>query len=222
MKKTFAIILALVLALAMSVSVCASPGCFVSSPSGNPAPTIIGYEPLSPDCDMELIITAYNNRDTLPDNLRELIEKAYDDIANADDLTDLWDDLAALAKDKNVPGEHLSVSDLFNIRGEGCNDHNDHEGFKVALDANTLENFFALMQQDANGNWSIVPGAYINANGELVFHLKDVPANLAIVVNTQNSSPVTNDSTDIYVYGALMLASALAIVLLVVKSKKYA
>ena len=222
MKKTFAIILALVLALAMSVSVCASPGCFVSSPSGNPAPTIIGYEPLSPECEMELIITAYNNRDTLPDNLRELIEKAYDDIANADDLTDLWDDLAALAKDKNVSGDQLAVSDLFNIHGEGCTDHDAHGGFKVTLDANTLENFFALMQQDQNGNWTMVNGAYINEKGELVFNLKDVPANLAIVVKTDHLSPEMGDSTDIYVYGALMLASALAIVLLVVKSKKYA
>ena len=75
----------------------------------------------------------------------------------------------------------------------------------------------------STSNNGVMDGArYIYANGELVFHLKDVPANLAIVVNTQNSSPVTNDSTDIYVYGALMLASALAIVLLVVKSKKYA
>lgn len=222
MKKLFTMLLALTLVLALSVSVCASPGSFVSSPSGNPSPIIIGFDPLSPDCDAELIVTAYKDRDKLPDAERALIEQAYGEIAGSSDLTELWDDLADLADEKDVPGSKLAVSDLFNIRSEGCDDHDGHKGFKVTLDADTLDNFFALMQQDENGNWSMVDGAYINDKGELVFNLAKVPTNLAIVVNTENGSPVTTDNADIYVYGALMLVSALAVVLLVVKSKKYA
>lgn len=222
MKKVFSMILALALALIMCVSVCASPGGFVSSPSGNMAPTIIDYEPLSPDCTMQLIITAYKNRDTLPEDERARIEKAYDDIANTNDLTELWKELADLAKENKVSGSQLAVSDLFHVHGEGCEEHEHHKGFKITLDAATLENFFALMKMDENGNWSMVEGAYINDKGQLVFNLADIPADLAIVVKTDHISPEMGENIDIYVYGALMLMSALAIVLLVVKSKKYA
>lgn len=222
MKKALIIILAMTLALVMNVSVYAAPKGFVSSPSGNSAPTIIGSEPDSPDCSMELFITPYGDRDDLPDDERERIEEAYADIAGTSDLTDLWEELAALAKEKNVSTAYLAVSDLFHVHGEGCDDHDGHKGFSIQLDADTLNHFFALMQMDANGNWSMVNGAYINAKGELVFHLSDVPATLAIVVNTADMSPQTGDANAIFVYGALMLLSALAIVTLVVKSKKYA
>lgn len=222
MKKVFSMVLALALALIMCVSVCAAPGGFVSSPSGNGAPTIIAFEPLSPDCTMQLIVTAYKDRDTLPEDERARIEKAYDDIANATDLTELWKEVADLAKENKVSGSQLAVSDLFHVHGEGCDDHDGHNGFKVTLDAATLENYFALMQMDENGNWSMVEGAYINDKGQLVFTLIDEPVDLAIVVKTDHISPPMGENIDIYVYGALMLVSALAIVLLVVKSKKYA
>lgn len=226
MKRTFAIVLAMMLALMMSVSVYAAPGSFVSSPSGNAAPTIIDVVPDSPDCTMKIIITPYSERDKLPDDEREQVEKAYSDIAGASDLTELWKELAALAEENNITDPHLAVSDLFQIHGEGCDDHDGHKGFEITLDADTLSHFFALMQMDENGNWSKVDGAYINEDGHLVFHLTKMPVSMAIVVNSENVSPETsamaNLKNDMVIYGALMLVSALAIVVLVIKSKKYA
>lgn len=197
MKKIFAICLATLLVLGVSTSVFA--GGFVSSPSNNSAPAIISFDPANADCTAELVIVSYADRDRLPDEQREYFEKAYDSLKDSE-----W-----------------SVSDLFFVTSEGCDDHDGHKGFKIVLDADTLENFADLMWMDEDGNWHSVNGAHINSDGYLEFTLDNLDVPLAVVVNSA-TSPQTGDNNDIYVYGALMLASAAAVVVLVVKSKKYA
>ena len=120
MKKVFAMILAVVMVLTLSVSVCAAPGKFVQSPSHNSAPHLISVVKGSEDCTAELIITPYNERNKLPTELKTLLEKAYSEIASSDDLTKLNADLAALAATQKIAGVNLKVSDLFDIRYEGC------------------------------------------------------------------------------------------------------
>ena len=87
MKKVFSIVLAMVLTLALSVSVCAAPGQFVNSPSNNDAPTIISFERNNEECTGELIITPYNQRKTLPTDLKTLIEKAYNTVSASERAT---------------------------------------------------------------------------------------------------------------------------------------
>ena len=224
MKKAFAIVLAMVLMLTLSVSVCAAPGQFVKSPSNNSAPVLVSFERGSEDCTAELIITPYNERNKLPAELKTLIEKAYGEIASSDDLTDLNKDLKDLAAAQKIAGANLKVSDLFDIRYEGCTNHNEDHSFTIVLRADTLRRFVGLLHMNHNGEWELIDNAKVINNGEeLQFTVSDLSP-FAIVVDTSESgdSPVTGISNDIVIYGALMLISALAIVVLVANSKKRA
>lgn len=225
MKKAFTFVLAMMLTLVLSVSVCAAPGQFVNSPSGNNAPTLISVEKLNDDCTATLIITPYSERHTLPADLQTLIEKAYSEIAASKDLTTLNADLAALAASQKIAGANLKVSDLFDIRYEGCEDHDGSHTFNIVLGADTLHRFVGLLHMNLNGEWELIDNAKVVNNGEaLSFTISDMSP-FAIVVDTSaadGDSPQTYDGSDLYIYGALMLVSALAIVVLVVKSKKYA
>lgn len=224
MKKVFAMILAVVMVLTLSVSVCAAPGKFVQSPSHNSAPHLISVVKGSEDCTAELIITPYNERNKLPTELKTLIEKAYSEIASSDDLTKLNADLAALAATQKIAGVNLKVSDLFDIRYEGCTNHDETHSFTIVLGADTLRRFVGLLHMNLNGEWELIDNAKVINNGEaLSFTVSDFSP-FAIVVDTSESgdSPVTGISTDIVIYGALMLMSAMAIVVLVVSNKKRA
>lgn len=224
MKKAFAIVLAMMLMLTVSVSVCAAPGQFVKSPSNNSAPVLVSFERGSEDCTGELIITPYNERNKLPAELKTLIEKAYGEIASSNDLTDLNKDLKDLAAAQKIAGANLKVSDLFDIRYEGCTNHNENHSFTIVLRADTLRRFVGLLHMNHNGEWELIDNAKVINNGEeLQFTVTDLSP-FAIVVDTSESgdSPVTGISNDIVIYGALMLISALAIVVLVANSKKRA
>lgn len=225
MKKVLAMILAVVLTLALSITVCAAPGQFVNSPSNNGAPTLISVERGSEDCTGELIITPYIKRDTLPAELKTLIEKAYGQIASSTDLTALNADLAALAALQKIPGPNLKVSDLFDIRYEGCTEHGENHTFTIVLRASTLHRFVGLLHMNHSGEWELIKNAKVINNGEaLTFTVSDLSP-FAIVVDTTEAggdSPVTGSTHDMAIYGILMLVSAAAIVVLVVKSKKYA
>ncbi|MGN0691565.1 MAG: hypothetical protein ACI4K7_04360, partial [Oscillospiraceae bacterium] len=78
MKKVMAICLTLVMVMSLGIAAFAAPGSFISSPSMNKAPVLISYENESSDCTAKLILTAYADRKTLPENLCAMIEKAYD------------------------------------------------------------------------------------------------------------------------------------------------
>lgn len=199
MKKIFVVCLTILLVLGMSTSVFAAKGGFVSSPSGNDAPRIVSFEALDKDCDAELVIVPYGEKDTLPAKYRDLMEKAYADCQDAE----------------------CPISDLFFVTYKGCDDHDGHKGFKIVLDADTLDGFTKLSWLDEDGEWHTVEGAKINSDGYLEFTLERLNVPLAIVVNC-DKSPETGDNNNIYIYGILMLVSAAAVVVLAVKSKKYA
>lgn len=229
MKKIMTIGLAVMLVLCMSVSAFAEPGGFVSSPSGNAAPTVLGFTPNNEDCSADLKITPYSERDTLPAELKALLEKAYGDILNSEDLTKLCAALEKLAAEKGISGSDLAVSDLFMAYVTGCDKHDGHTGFDITLGADTLDKFVALLQLNANGEWELIQNASVSENGEeLSFTAERLSTPFAIVVNTADSStgaddgstPNTGDPDYGYLYIALMAGSALAITALVVKSKK--
>ncbi len=217
MKKALAIILMVLLTFNLSVMTFGKTGGFVSSPSGNRAPTVESFKPTNPDCDGKLVVTPYGERDKLPENLRVLLENAYKDISNSTDLTKLNVDLAKLAADKNISAGKLAVSDLFNISASGCDTHDDHYDFEIVLSAETLKKFVALLQLNSEGKWELVSGAtVINGGKSLKFTIKSMSP-LAIVVNTDTTvpdSPPTSDNWTIYVYGAVAIVSAAALVVI--------
>lgn len=225
MKKAFAVILAMVLMLTLSVSVCAAPGQFVNSPSNNGAPTLISVEKGNEDCTGELIITPYIERNTLPADLKTLIEKAYGEIAASKDLTELNADLAAVAALQKIAGPNLKVSDLFDVRYEGCDKHDETHTFNIVIGAKTLHRFVGLLHMNHDGEWELIKNAKVINNGEALSFTVSELSPFAIVVDTSEAggdSPVTGSAHEIAIYGILMLVSAAAVAVLVVKSKKYA
>lgn len=223
MKKVLAICLIMVMLVSMNVNVFAAPGAFVSSPSGNPVPRLISFDPSDDDCTAQLVITPYSNRDTLPTALNELIKKAYGEVAASTDLTKLNSDLAKLAADKNIKGTNLAVSDLFDIHVTGCDYHEEHVDFNITLEADTLKRFVGLLHMNKDGEWELVSNAEVVNNGKQLKFSVDSFSPFAIVVDTTadgTGGPQTGDNSMIHIYVTIMAVSAVAILVIVAKNRK--
>lgn len=222
MKKVMAICLTLVMVMSLGIAAFAAPGSFISSPSMNKAPVLISYENESSDCTAKLILTAYADRKTLPENLCAMIEKAYDMIVGTDDLSTLNSGVADLAKDAGVKVTALSVSDLFDLRYVDCSNHDLHGSFRIVIESETLENFVCLLHY-YNGEWSIVDIAKVTNNGKyLEFTAKEFSP-FAIVVKTDAENvtpPYTGDNSAIFICSVVMAISVTTIVVLLATSKK--
>lgn len=223
MKKVLAICLTMVMVVGMSVTVFAAPNGFVSSVSGNTAPSIVTFEPSDDDCTANLVITPYGDRSDLPDALRTIFEKAYNEIVNSNNLTELNAELAKIAANKKIDGKKLAVSDLFDIHVTGCDFHDGHVDFDVILDADTLSHFVALLHMNKNGEWELVADAEVVNNGEHLKFSVDSFSPFAVVVDTTDGNgdvPQTGDNGMVYIYAILMAVSAVALIVVLVKSKK--
>ncbi len=218
MKRVLAICLMIVMVVSISVTAFAAPNGFVNSPSGNKAPTVEETTPNNEDCTAEVVITPYSDKHELPEELRELVEEAYKDITEAEDLGDLVDELEKIAEEKNIDISKLSVSDLFNIHTEDCASHVGHT-FDVKLSADTLENFVGLIHLDKNGEWKMIDDAKI-VNGEHLLFTLDSEGPYAVVVDTTGNTPQTGDNSNVLPYIILMAASAVGFVVVLVISKK--
>ena len=222
MKKVMAICLTLVMVMSLGIVAFAAPGSFISSPSMNKAPILIGYENESSDCTAKLILTAYADRKTLPENLCAMIEKAYDMIVGTDDLSTLNSGVADLAKDAGVKVTALSVSDLFDLRYVDCSNHDLHGSFRIVIESEKLESFVCLLHY-YNGEWSIVDSAKVTNDGKyLEFTAKEFSP-FAIVVKTDAENvtpPYTGDNSAIFICSVVMAISVTTIVVLLATSKK--
>ncbi len=225
MKKVLAILLTVLMVTCLGMTALAA-GEFVSSPSNNPAPELVTGTPGSEDCDGKIVIIAFSDRDRLTPEERALLEKAYKDIANSDNLAKLNKDLAKIAKEFGIPEKNLAVSDLFNLSYKGCADHDEHGSYDIVIKADTFKNFVGLMYLSADG-WKMVDGAAVkDVNGE--YHLNFKAAEFgpyAVVVNSAvitDKNPHTGDTNSVYFFAVLMAVSALAVVVLVKKNKKQA
>lgn len=223
MKKLLAILLAMVMLLNVSVIAFAVTDGFVSSPSTKPAPEIVSFDPAADDCTAKLVITPYSEKEELPEVLETLLEKAKDTIANSKNLTELNDKLANVAKTKNIRGENLAVSDLFDIHVTGCDFHDGHVDFDIVLAADTLSHFVGLLHMSKEGVWELVEDAKVTNNGEHLEFSVESFSPFAIVVDTTETgttAPQTGDNSRIYLYVAIMAVSALAVVFIWKKLKK--
>lgn len=225
MKKLIVICLTFILAVSMSVSVFATTGGFVSSPSGNPAPELVEGKNESEDCKSELIIMAYGKRDRLSADARQKIEEAYSIIIGTEDLTSLNKDIGTIAKDLGVSASSLAVSDLFDISSTHCDDHANHGHFDITLKSDTLKNFVCLLHY-YNGEWSVVESAEVTHNGEHLEFDADEFSPFAIVVSSEEvvTPPAPNNTKKIIAITASVVAASLAVagivVFLVLKFRK--
>lgn len=220
MKKVLVICLTVVFMVSMTLTTFAATGSFVSSPSGNAAPGQVEFKPADEDCTATLVITPYSEKNELTTAIKTMMEKAYNDIKGTEDLTTLNATLAKLAKDLKIEGSDLAVSDLFDIHVTGCDYHDGHTDFDIVLSADSLKNFVALLHMNKNGEWEVVDGAKVIANGEHLSFSVDAFSPFAVVVNTAAKPSQTGDSNMTPVYAAIMAVSALALVVILVKSRK--
>ena len=188
MKKVLSVVLALMLCLALTLSVSAAPNNFVSSPSGNAAPDLVEGVNEDEDCEAKLTITPYSERDTLPEDKRELMEHVYDMILDAEHIGELNDAISNLAKSKNITVDDLAVSDLFDVSYYNCpaEDHSDHGFFRIKFKADTLKNFVGLLHYNDH-KWELVEGAKVEGSVYLTFKVDDLSP-FAVVVNTGDGS----------------------------------
>ncbi len=184
MKKVIVICMVLAMMMSMAVAAFASEDSFVVSPSKNPAPDVVGAKNESEDCEAQVVVTAYGNRDNLSEEQRQKLDEAYAAIKNAQDLGDLCERVAEIAKEMGIDVANLAVSDLFDISDTDCSGHEDHGRFDITLKADTLKNFVCLLHY-YNGEWRVVENAEVTNNGEhLEFEEKEFSP-FAIVVSTE-------------------------------------
>ncbi len=222
MKKFAMLCLTLLLIASMSVSAFAV-GNFVISPSSNPAPIVIDITPDSDDCDAVIVVTPYSERETLPDKGAEL-EDAYDDIKNTEDVSKLNEDLAALAQEKEIPGADLGVSDLFDISMTGCDEkvheEENHGGFTVTLEAETLKDFVGLMYRDDEGNWVLVKDVVVEGD-TMTFHLEHFgPYAIVVDTNPNRQPPFSGDDFYMLLWALLAAGSGMAMIFCWYQSRK--
>lgn len=210
MKKFVLICMALVLVASMSVSAFAANGGFVSSPSGKPAPELIKGENESEDCEAQIIITSYSDRNQLDEETRQQLEVAYTEIVGTDYLAALNEMIAQIAAEKGVDPATLAVSDLFDISATDCSTHAEHGHFDITLKADTLANFVCLLHF-YNGEWHVVENAEVTNNGEHLEFDEDEFSPFAIVVGTPSVGGDADDDSNLGLIIGLCCAGAAVI-----------
>ncbi len=222
MRKVLAVILMLVMTVSVSATVFAANG-FVSSPSKNPAPTPVSFEPENDECTAKIVTTPYSEREDLPEQLQALVEKAYTEIAASEDITNLNADLAALAQSLGIDPKDLAVSDFFDIHVLDCEFHDAHFDFDIVLDVEKLSHFVGLLHMPKSGVWELVKDAKVTNNGEHLQFSVESLSPFAIVVDASKVTPEppqTGDTSMIYVYAAIMAVCVIAFVVIAFKLKK--
>ena len=213
----------LVMSFSVSVSVFAAPNGFTVSPGANMAPELIEYDKDTLDCLATLIITAYADRFTLPEDTRSALENAYNVIVSTEDLSTLTPELLALANTLGIDTKDLAVSDLFDISYYNCDDHEGHGGFTIKVKPDTLQGFVGLAHF-IDGKWDIVENAKIEGDGQYLTFSVSSLSPFAIIVQSDDGSEQPPNSGDTLPWGAIFafIAAAAVLAFVVVDSKKKA
>lgn len=218
MKKLVAIVLTLVFILTLSVTSFAYPGMFLESPSRNEAPVVTDVE-LPDGCTSGIVITPYGERESLSPELIEIIEKAYSEIKNSKNVSELNDEFKKYLEDLGIDPENVAISDLFNIAGIGCEDcgkDGAHKGFTITIDADTTNGFAGILQY-VNGAWVFVE-AKVNPNGTVTFKVDNFGP-IAIAVDTGAEETPTGDITP-WILIALIVVALAGLTIIAINYKK--
>jgi LPXTG-motif cell wall-anchored protein len=190
MKKVLSCLFVVALLVALSTSALA-----VSSVQNAGAPELISaVDANGNDISDKMIITPYDEDDTLPDEMKEDIEEAYALLQETEDLTTLSD---ALAGDRAV-----AISELFNIRFTEPVDFPVH----VILRDLNLDNFAAFMFYNA-GAFENLDSEIVNGNLESDISSEGTYAVFAFVDDA--ASPATGETVPYgTIIGAVILVGA--------------
>jgi hypothetical protein len=211
MKRISALLMAVVLVVAMSLPAFAAPGAFIASPSGVPAPTLVDFKPLSPDCVGQLVITSWSNRHLLDDASRAILEKAYADIValNTDAANTLLPVMKAFEDSHGLNHNDLGVGALFDISVVNCTHHEAHDGFIITLRPEVWGNIVGVIHLTENG-WEMLEDT-MDANAETITFTANTLSPFALVYNTNTDGPTTGDSSNMWIYLTVMAVSVVAL-----------
>ena len=183
MKKVLAICLMMVMLVTMSVSVFAAPNGFVSSPSTNTAPPVVDFKPSNGSTTITLNVVPYGERHEMEQELLEVFEEAYKTITEAENVTDLTEELKTIVEEKNIEPEKVAISDMFDIHTEGTVTDSGKIEYEITLDLEMLSHFVALLHMK-DGKWEVVEDAQVVGDGQ---HLKFSVDSLSISGKSGNS-----------------------------------
>lgn len=225
MKKTFALVVTVILMLSACIPAFAVNGSFTGSPSNNSDPVLVDFSTTVSGFNGNLVITPYKNRNNLSAANKEKLETSYKQIAEATDLSVIVPDIKSVAANAKVEVKDLAVSDLFFADVEGNAVVSESGKYTVTVKCDSLNKFVALLCYN-DGKWTTVNDAKVDSNGNLVFTTEVLGA-FATVLSTEGSGAVKPQTGEKFpwVYVVIAGASAAALVVLgvvAVKTKKKA
>ena len=220
MKKVFVICLAVIIAATMSFSAFAFGGGFLESPSKKPAPELVSGSSQSEDCEAQIIITAYGDREKLPEATKLKIEYAYSMILGVEHVAELNALVHDIAEERGIALENIAVGELFDISATDCEDHELHGHFDITLKSDSLKNFVCLLHYHGD-TWHVVSSAEVTQNGEhLEFDAEELSP-FAIVVSTDPvEEPADYTAAIIAAVASLAVLATIIVVFLKLKGKK--
>ena len=193
MKKLLSICLAALMILSLSSAVFAADS-FISSPVKSQAPELVKGENESDDCKAVLTITAYNDREALPDEVVEKLEYVYGVLCGQTEDPDFDALLEQASAESGIAVSDLAVSDFFDISCSDCDSHEDHSEFDIVLKAGALDKFVCLAHY-YDGAWYIVDSAKITQNGTHLEFEEETFSPFVIIVDT-SEAPVDPPAVD--------------------------
>ncbi len=185
----------MVLALALSWSVAVSAN-FVPSVTVKPAPEVSGSTDANGN-NVQIIVVSYGDVNSLPEEAREAMHKAYEQIMQAKDISkiskDVKNEIKTLAKEAGVKTKDLVVSDFFDLSPADLGEANGEGTYNVSLAVSeaSLKNFVCLLHF-VDGKWEVVSNAQVSADGKTLSFSVDGFSPFAIVTGAPEVAPVRN------------------------------
>lgn len=168
-----------------------------------------------------LKIVSYKDRNTLPQDLKISMEKAYSEITENKDLTEIVPEIKDIAKGIKSGSKRVSVSNLFDIHAEDADGNVivNGDNYSITISSDAAKNFVGLMKRNSDGKWEIVKDAKLDGNN-LSFTFTGAAPYAILVYNTvSTTSPVTGDNSINFVL-AITVLFTLAFAGVILSSKK--
>lgn len=142
------------------------------------------------DCVYELIVTSYIDKDTIEsDESKQQIQEAYEMILEAEDVSDLDEDIIEIAHNLGAETEDLVVRDLFDVtmyHREESEHHSEAVHIKnvaFTIKAQDLDNFVCLLVYH-DGKWDVVKNVEVIKDENLLNVLTEELSPFALIVAT--------------------------------------
>ena len=194
MKKLLVLCSLLISVLAFSFTVKANGG-FVDSPS------LYDETELAEDStgtyNKNIALSGFGNRDQLPEEVKAVLEEAYNTIKEADSVSQLNDTVDELLEDAGLENDDIAISELFDISAS-----EESNSYKVKIKLGSASYFFCLLHY-TNGGWEVVSNASLDTEDNLTFEVDSLSPFAVVVINNPLTAVTTQNYLSPWVYLSL-------------------